>query len=219
MKIAELEAHHEACIASERTIRAMVDNGSFPAVFSVCIESFPHIVGAIKYRKKREIAPEVPALLAFTTICKYAPPLFEHAAIESLSEFVKSVRILANHQNDYSGRIEAARNREQLARTLWNHLENSSGMLQCDIRTELGVVQEDAVEIVELWDVLGVVDRQATDESLRLCLRTRLDSEVTGVCPSCGVRGKGRKDLFFSLITCQKCGVRDYYHIEYARRQ
>jgi hypothetical protein len=74
VKIAELEAHHDACVESERIIREMVDKHDFPAVFSVCIGSFPHIVPAIRYRKKREITPDFPALLAFTTICKYAPP-------------------------------------------------------------------------------------------------------------------------------------------------
>lgn len=72
MRIAELEAHYDALVESERTIRKMVDNYEFPAAFSVCLESFPHIVPAINYRKKRELTPEVPALLAFTTICKYA---------------------------------------------------------------------------------------------------------------------------------------------------
>jgi hypothetical protein len=86
MKIAELEAHHAACVDAERSIRAMVENREFPAVLSFCVESFPHILPAIQFRKKREMTPEIPALLAFTTICRYAPPLFEHAVIESLSQ-------------------------------------------------------------------------------------------------------------------------------------
>ena len=156
MKIAELEAHHDAYAESEQTIRAMVDNGEFPKVFSVCTASFPHIVPAINYRKKRGIMPEMPDFSAFTTIWKYAPPLFEHTAIESLFEFVNSSRVLVQSEKNFLDSIEAARKREQLAHRLWNHLERHPGMLQRDIRTELGVVQEDAVNIVELWEELGI---------------------------------------------------------------
>ena len=215
MKIAELEAHHDAYADSERTIRAMVDNGEFPKVFSVCTASFPHIVPAINFRKKRGITPEMPDLSAFTTIWKYAPPLFEHTAIESLFEFVNSSRVLAQSEKNFLDSIEAARKREQLAHRLWNHLERHPGMLQSDIRTELGVIQEEAVSIVELWENLGILDRQPEDRSYRLYFRTRLDTEVAGLCPNCGVRGKGRKELFFRSVACQKCGTEGHYHIEY----
>ena len=155
MKIAELEADHVACIDAERSIRAMVENREFPAVFSVCVESFPHIVPAIQFRKKREMTPEIPTLLAFTTICRYAPLLFEHAAIESLFEFIKSNRLLAQHENNYLSAIEAARNRENVAHALWNHLETQPGAPARDLGTQLGVTQEDAVKIIDLWEELG----------------------------------------------------------------
>lgn len=214
MKITELEAHHDAYSDSERTIRAMVDNRKFPAVFSACINAFPHVVPAIKYRKKRDIVPETPELTAFTTICKYAPPLFEHAAIETLLHFVESTRFLARHENDFLPSAKAALVREQLAQKLWNHLEKQPGMLQRDIRTELGVIQEEAVKIIELWDMLGIINRQSEARSYRLHFRTCLDAEVFGRCPNCDVRGKGLKELFFRSIPCQKCGTEGYYHIE-----
>ncbi len=101
MKIAELEAHHDACADLERTIRVMVQNREFPAVFATCTASFEHIIPAISFRKKRGITPETPDLLAIATILKYAPPLFDHAAIESLDELVRSSRLLTQHENDY----------------------------------------------------------------------------------------------------------------------
>jgi hypothetical protein len=219
MKIAELEAHHDAYIESEHTIRAMVDYHTFPAVFSDCVESFPHIVSALNYRKKREITPVMPELLAFTTICKYAPPLFELAAIDSLQDFVKSSRILWQSERKFLDSVEAARRREKIAHSLWNHLEQHPGMLQRDIRTELGVIQEEAVAVVELWETLSILDRQPEDGSYRLYFRTRLDAEVAGLCPNCGVRGKGRKELFSRPILCQKCSVEGHYHIEYGQSQ
>ena len=199
MKIAELEAHHDACTDSGQTIRAMVDNGEFPKVFSVCTASFPHIVPAINFRKKRGIMPETPDFSAFTTIWKYAPPLFEYIAIESLLEFINSSRVLVQSEKDFLKMTEAARKHEQLAHRLWNHLERHPGLLQRDIRTELGVVQEDAVKIVEVWEELRIIDRQSEDRTYRLYFRTRLDTEMAGLCPNCGVRGTGRKGAVLSV--------------------
>jgi hypothetical protein len=216
MKIAELEAHHDAYEDSEETILAMVDSGEFPKVFSVCMASFPHIVPAISYRKKRGIAPETPDFSAFTTICKYAPPLFEHTTIESLLEFINSSRVLVQSEKRFLESIEAALRHEKIAHKLWNHLESHPGTFQPNIRTELGVVYEDAVDIVEVWKELGILDRQPEERSYRLNFRTRLDTEVAGLCPNCGVRGKGRKELFFRLMRCQKCGTEGFYHIDYS---
>ena len=115
--------------------------------------------------------------------------------------------------------VETARKREQLAHVLWNHLKKQPETLQRDIFTALGVVREDAVNIVELWEKLGILDRQPEGRSYRLCFRTRLDTEVAGVCQNCGVRGKGRKELFLKPVTCQKCGTLGYYHIEYGNLQ
>ena len=203
MKIGELEAHHDDYAESERTIHAMVENSEFPKVFSVCTDSFPHIVPAIKYRKKKNITPDIPNFLAFTTIWKYAPPLFEHTAIESLFEFIKSSRVLTQSEKNFLDSIDAARKREQLAHQLWNHLENHPGMLQRDIHTKLGVVQKDAVNIVELWEELGIVDRQSENGSFWINFCTRLDTEAVGLCLNCGVRGKGRKELFLRSVACQ----------------
>ncbi len=215
MKIAELEAHHDTLADSEQTIHEMVKNGDFPKVFSVCVESFTYIIPAISFRKKRGITPELPDPLAFATILKYAPPLFEHAVIESLFEFINSSRVLVKSEKNFLDSIESARKREQIAHRLWNHLEHYPGMLQRHIGAELGVVQEEAVDILEVWEELGILDRQSEDRSYRLYFRTRLDTEVAGLCPNCGVCGKGRKELFFKSFACQKCGKEGHYHIEY----
>ena len=238
MKISEMEVHHDQYLAFESRIRAMVGSRKFPEVFSVCLESFPNIVPAIQYRKQRGMEPETPDLLAFSTICRYAPPLFEHVVMQMLVGYVKSTRLLAKHENDYLGKIEAALNREEIARSLWNHIEKQKSTLEHDIHTELGVIREDTVQIVEVWEELGVIVRQAEDRrcstlvaafhqdgvigrqpedrGYRLCLRSQFDVEAEGVCPACGVRGKGRKELFLKRTSCKKCGAEGYYHITYA---
>jgi uncharacterized protein (DUF983 family) len=217
MRISELEAHHDAFIESDRTIRAMVNNADFPAVLVVCIESFPHIVPAINFRKRREVTPEIPALLALTTICRYAPPLFEHSAIESLRQFIKTARVLLQSEKNLSHAADAARNGERVAHVLWNYLERHPGTLQRDIHSNLGVAQDDAVNTIEVWEELGIVERRPEGRSYRLDFRTHLDAEVAGLCPNCGVRGRGRKELLFRSARCQKCGTEGHYHIEYGK--
>ncbi len=213
MRIAEMETHHSEFIAAERAIRTMVGKREFPAVFSVCEASFPHIAPAIKYRKKREIHPETPELASFRIICKYAPPLFEHAILESLLDFVKSTRVLAKHENDYTQAIERAIEDEEIARSLWSHIEARPGFLQRHIREELGVSRQSAVAMVEIWEELGVIRREEHNRSYRLSFRSQLDQPVEGLCPACGIRGKGPKVAFLKALSCQKCGASGYYHI------
>ena len=215
MKISEMEAHHAQYLALETQIRTMVQSRRFPEVFSACHSSFPNIVPAIKFRKQRGIDPQVPNLLAISTICKFAPPLFESFAIDSLLAFVRSNRLLAQHENGYLPRAEAAKARREIARILWAHIEKEPGVFQRDIRVQLGVDQGDAVEILTVWEDLGVIERRPEDRSYRLYFRTQLEAEVQGLCYNCGVRGKGHKVVFLSPTKCQKCGVEGYYHIEY----
>ncbi len=215
MKKSEMEDHHDAYLALESRIHTMSNSHQFPAVFSVCVESFPHIVPTIKFRKQQGISPETPSLLAFGIICKYAPPLFAHSFIEELLGFVKSTRLLAKHDNDYLQAAETALQREEIARVVWRHVEQQPGALQREISKTLEIDQRLAVEIVETWEQLGVIIRQQEANSYRLYLRTRLDAEVEGVCPSCGVHGKGRKELFFKPVPCKRCGSEGHYHIRY----
>ena len=119
----------------------MLENREFPAIFSVCVETFPHIVPAIQYRKKREIEPEMPDWLAFEVICKYAPPLFEHSVMESLSEFIKSTRLLTKHENDYLKAIESALKHEEITRSLWSRIEKQPNVLQRDICAILKIIK------------------------------------------------------------------------------
>ena len=115
--------------------------------------------------------------------------------------------------------VSARSLREELARVLWNHLEQQPGALRPNVSKELAVAQETTADIVELWEQLGVITRRQEQNSYRLYFRSRLDAEVEGVCPTCGVRGRGRKELFLRPISCKKCGAEGYYHIKYTDPQ
>lgn len=215
MKLAEMEAHHDACADLENRIQIMVQNCEFPAVFSVCVASFEHILPAINVRKKRGILSETTGFVSFSTICQFAPPLFELAPVESLEAFVRSSRVLVQHEDDYLSSIQAAQWQGQLACNLWNHLIKNPGTLQRSLGSELGVIQQKAVEIVEFWESLGIVDRHLNDGSPAIWFRTRLDAETQGLCPECDAHGQGRKELFLKSTKCKRCGSNCYYYIEY----
>ena len=217
MKKAELEGHSSVYDAAEDTIRAMCDSRQFPVVFSVCLDSFEHIVPTIQFRKKNGIVPDVPPLVPFKTICKYAPVLFEHDIIQALIEFIRSNRVLARHENDYQSAAELALKQEDLAWQVWNHLERHPGSGHHEIANGIrtGVVL--VIEIIRTWEHLGVVDRLDEAGQTKFFFRSSLDSEVEGACHECGVRGKGRKELFYRPIRCKVCGHEGHYHIRFPR--
>jgi hypothetical protein len=215
MRKAELEDHYEAYTRQEGEIRDMVAQRQFPAVFGVCKDSFPHMVPAIQYRRRERIEPQTPKFLAFEVICKYAPALFEHEVLDALLEFVRSVRILASADAGYLQMAETAAEREETARLLWNHLEQEPGASQRDIGKVIGHNRTDIEQILDVWDPLGVVARSADGNADCLWLRSHLSNEVDGLCHTCGVRGRGRKESFLKSVRCQRCGAEGFYHIKY----
>ena len=213
MRMAELEAHHNKYTDLEMAISTMLHDQQFPAVFSVCEKSLPHIVPAINFRKKRDIYPETPSLLAFTVVCKYGPPLFEHAVIESFFDFAKSNRLIARHEKGFLEQVEAALKREETARLLWNELDSDPGFPQRDISNEPGFDHRSEVGILEVWAELGIISREAKGYSYESSLRFSPDALTEGMCPACGVHARGRREAFYRPGPCKKCGNEGYYHI------
>ncbi len=213
MKIAELEEHHDKFTDLQTTISTMVRDRQFPTVFSACEESLPHIVPAIQFRRKRSIHPEMPTLLAFSVVCKYGPPLFEHAAIESFLEFAKSNRLIAKHANGFVEQVEAALEREETARLLWNELDSNAVSPQGSISNKPGFDHRSDVAILEVWEELGIISREAKGYGYESSLRFSPDALTEGMCSTCGVHARGRRDAFYRPGTCKKCGNEGYYHI------
>jgi hypothetical protein len=219
MKISEMEIYHDALTDLEAKIQSMLENRKFPEVFSACVMTFPTIVPSIRYRKKRNIEPEMPNLLAFHVICKYAPPLFEHIALTSLFEFVKSTRQLTKDKIGYIEMAESALEQEEMARSLWNYLAQHPNATEKDIGREMNWDHGAMREIIGVWEELSLVICRQEQDGIRLDFVTRLNSEMEGVCPNCGVRGKGPKEAFFRKTSCRKCGVEGHYHINYKYQQ
>lgn len=213
MKIAELEAHHDEYTDLEMAISTMLRDRQFPAVFSVCEESLPHIVPAIKFRKKRDMHPVTPRLLALTVVCKYGPPLFEHAVVESFFDFAKSNRVIAKYEDGFLELVEAALVREETARLLWNELYSNPGSLQRDISSKPEFNHRREVGILEVWAELGIISHEAKGNSYESSLRFSPDALTEGMCPVCGVHARGRREAFYRPGTCKKCGNEGYYHI------
>lgn len=211
MRIAEMEAHHDELMDLENTIHIMLSRLDFPAVFDVCEETFPHIVPSIQFRKKREIEPNMPALISFLNIYKYAPPLFEHRVIESLIDFIKGTRLLAKHKEGYLEVAQTALEVEDAAKTLWNTLERQTGFLQQNIQCDLGIDQVFSDAILATWEELGVIVCKETNKGRAIYLQSCANAQAEGICHTCGTRGKGRKELFYKPVPCTKCGTTDYF--------
>ncbi len=215
MRKAELEDHHDQYLIKERRIREMVHQRDFPAVFAVCTDAFVHAVPAMKCRKQAGITPETPDFLCFSVICTYGPPLFERAALESLHEFIGGTRQLARHENEYLLAVEAALQHEELARTLWNHIQHRPGLPQHELSERSNVPEHTVASIIAVWKQLRLIHCEYHGNGRGLCLCTRLDVDVVGVCQHCGAKGRGRKELFLQPIKCGKCAAVDYYHIAF----
>ena len=193
----------------------MVRGRQFPGVFSICTGSFVHVVPALKHRKLAGMSPVSPDFLAFQVICRYAPALFEHLALESLREFVAGTRLLARHENSYLDASDAALAREESARSIWDCIESQPGILQGDLERSLSIPENTVLAVLDVWHELGIVVREPEHNDSRVSLRTCLESDIVGVCHHCGVQGKGRKEAFLRSVMCQKCGNAGYYHIRY----
>jgi hypothetical protein len=217
MKISEMENYHDAFTDLEAKIKIMLAEREFPGVFSVCVKSFPSIVPASQFRKKRDIQPEMPALLAFEVICKYAPIFFEHNSMLLMLEFVKSTRQLAKHENGYLKKIESALENEEIARLLWNSLEKHPCSTQSEICSSIEASLATMVEILTLWEKFGVVIRPDKKNIRKMNLKTRLNTVIEGICPNCGVLRNRIKEEFFQPRCCKYCGYYGFYHILYEK--
>ncbi len=213
MRIADMEAHHDAMMDLENTINVKVYDRDFSTVFDVCEETFPHIVPSIQFRKKRDIKPETPELVSFLIIYRYAPSLFEHRIIESLLEFIQGTRLLAKHEAGYLELAQTALLTEEAAKTLWGTIERHPGILKQDIQHEFRIKQDLSDHILAMWEELGVIAYQETDGGQAIYLPSCANVQAEGICHSCGMRGKGRKELFYKPVPCTKCGTTDYFCI------
>jgi hypothetical protein len=152
-------------------------------------------------------------LLSFHTIFRFAPPLFEHSVLDAALSFIKSMRQLSKHENGYLHAAVAAIEREELARLLWNQIEREPGISQRNLCASVHTDSKSVTQIIEIWWEFGLIVREAAHGSANLTLKTRMNDDTDGMCPSCGVRGKGRKELFLRSIVCRRCGSEVYYHI------
>ncbi len=215
MRKAELEDHHNQYLLKDGRIREMVQQRDFPAVFAVCRDAFAHMVPAMKWRKRTGITPETPDFLCFSVICTYGPPLFEHTALESLHEFIGGTRQLARHDNEFLSASDAALKQEEVARALWNCIEDRPGLPQREVSERFNGPDNTVASIMEVWKQLRIICCEYDGNDHRLCLRTRLDVDVVGVCQHCGAKGKGRKERFLQPVKCGKCMEVGYCHVRF----
>ena len=142
--------------------------------------------------------------------------LFEHEVIQALLAFICSTRLLAKHADGYQSAAELALKREDVAWQVWNHLERHPGTGYDEITRGVRTGVDLVPDILLTWEALGILSRSNKDGLNRFFFRSSLDLEVEGVCYGCGVRGKGRKELFYKPTRCKVCGHEGHYHIRFS---
>jgi hypothetical protein len=213
MRKFELQVDDDSLSEFHARIASHLQLNHFEAALSDSRASLAHIEPAIKFRKREKLDPHGAYLLGLETICVYAPPLFAHAILCETYEFVKSSRLLRQLDVSYVDRLDAAIRLEETARLTWNYLEAHSAEHEQVLG---GHILEDRTEvraILDVWHRAGLIlsNNVSHGHGLRFC--TRLDDPLVGICPACGARGLGRRDLFYQKTHCKRCGVECFYHI------
>jgi hypothetical protein len=215
MKIAEMEYWHAIFSEQNTALRAMVSQRDYFGALSSCEKGFEAIIPALQYRKKKQLDPLTPHVMAFHVIWRFAPVLFAHDAIASLQSFIKANRFLSKHEDDFTGKTEAA----------YEEMMFAHGMLQSLVRTGVEPISrkelkspecdaEQARKILDSWSEMGVVQLTQTTAALT----TNLDEKTLGVCPSCGVKAEAKRSLLFGRVVCKKCKNTVCCHVVPGRR-
>ena len=214
MKKSEMEWHFNCLRDSSANIATMLGQRPIDlTVFDYCVETFQHIIPALRYWTKE--APENGpfSILPYRTIELLGPPLFAHDAIASMCEHVSSNRYLKKAEFSFTQMIEDTLIREREALALWNWIERNSGGEQRSLWQEARVDRASGIKTLDQWVESGVVLRVPLGNTYKLQFASDLSAPVTGMCPNCGVVGKARRELVYKQHVCQRCGVEVFYHL------
>lgn len=215
MRKAEFEEQHRLLQTHEDRIREQLAARAFSDALVTCQNAFAHIVVGSKFREQNSAVSPSDTIWPIAVICRYAPPLFEHASIEALLEFVIANRYLSKHPRAYRQMAEAALRTEEAARVLWLQIERERGILQHDLCMESGVTRETVSELVAFWTHVGILACHGSGINTRLSFHSRLDDELQAVCHHCGAHGAARREILYKETACKRCGFQDHYFIKY----
>jgi hypothetical protein len=141
-------------------------------------------------------------------IFRYAPLLFDLAALNTISQLLKAKkRIDKNTAANFVQEVEDAFALMWDAHRFWRLLEEQPETAQDKLRINLGGDQDRWRWIAETWEQMGIIRRVAERGSYRISFVTNLTAVVRGKCSECGAVGKAPMGRFLENITCPKCNA------------
>ncbi len=207
MRKSELLAHHQSFVDNETQVGERVQVRDFYGAIFVASRSLDHITPYLKVRRQSGESDDCP-LFPFEIICRFAPPLFDHASIELLRSFTHATRQLGKRRQSLIAMLEQASHEMDVNRLLWNLIERHPGVPLN--RTKFNS-SASAMAAVSFWESLGIVSVEKATGAVGFV--TSLSGLTEGMCPSCGARGKAAKEAFFRAVTCPKCKAVDFLHL------
>lgn len=205
MKKAEMEGHHADYERLMASAAAAQRAGLYRKAVEFALEAWDHIDGMMQYERKYENR-EFTSIAAIEIVLRFAPLLFDFPSLDRLEALLKECRRIQNNTAvSLDSRLEDARSRLWENHRLWDYLERNPGCLQNELRQVLGGEQGPWRAVVEDWERLGLLHRDADGASCRLTLCTCMEDVVKAKCPSCGNVVEGHKGLFLEALPCSRC--------------
>ena len=205
LKKAELLELREKYDIAMSLAREAESHGMYAIAIDRAIEAWPFIDGMMQYCRRFE-ETEFKSVAAIDMVLRYAPLLFNSAALEKLGAMLKAEkRIDKNASADLAAMLTKARERLWMNHRMFCHLEERPGTRQDMLRTEIGGDQDYWRSAAEAWAAMGLLRREPVSNSYRLTLVTRLGEVVWGKCPNCGDRAQAPKAMFLEALSCTAC--------------
>jgi hypothetical protein len=205
MAKADLEraaARYRECVSQATHAEAA---GDARRVVASALAALDHLDGMIKYGRRYADA-EFDSVPCVDLVCKYAPLLFDAAALDRISDLLRSQKsIERNTSSSLAEKIKAARLTMATAHALWDCVEANPGVRQDQLRQRLGGSQDEWRRLAESWEALGLFRRTPAGNSYSLQLVTAMEEVVVAKCSGCGVLAKGQKRQFLNTQNCPRC--------------
>jgi len=169
------------------------------------VACLPHVDGMMRFERKYADA-EFESVRAIDLVLKYAPLLFERAALNEVHHLLNDTRLVERHTSHcLADKLHAAQTRMWQAHRLWDHLERNPNCRMDELLDSLSGEEVIWQSFVALWESMELVHRKREGRTYRLSLRTMMSAVVAAKCPSCGYLVNAAKSACLVAKRCPSC--------------
>jgi hypothetical protein len=145
-------------------------------------------------------------------IVYYAPLLFHRASLQRLDDCVSASRRLAKGETwDYTNAVLAARQRMELARTLWNALEEHGELGQRELTAIFGSPDRSIQHISKAWTEIAIIAPVPDRGDGSFQFTTSLGRPCDAKCANCGAVTTAPKSIFLEESECPACRTSTHF--------